>query len=171
MPRKALRSFRPVVDKDSRVLILGTMPGPVALARRQYYGFPGNHFWKIVPRLLGAEKELSYRQKIALLKENRIALWDTIRSCTRVGASDGSIRRAVPNDIAGLVRRYKGIHTIFLNGRMAEKLYRKHFGGRIHLPTRTLPSTSPAHASMPLARKMKHWSAILKCHENRNPWC
>jgi len=51
LKRKILRSFKPVVDENSRVLILGSMPGPEALRKRQYYGFDGNHFWKILPRL------------------------------------------------------------------------------------------------------------------------
>lgn len=168
---ETLRSFRPLADRSSRILILGTMPGPVAQARREYYGFSGNHFWKIVPKLLGVEKDLNYREKRALLKENHLALWDVIRSCTRTGASDSSIRDAVPNDIPGLLKRYPSIRTIFLNGATAERLYRKHFGRSIHLPTMTLPSTSPAHASISLAKKLERWSAILTCHENRNPWC
>jgi hypoxanthine-DNA glycosylase len=166
-----LRSFRPVADARSRVLILGTMPGPVALARRQYYGFPGNHFWPIMGALFGAGLDKAYAERLAILRENRVALWDTIRSCTRPGAADADIACAVPNDIAALVRRHAGIRTIFLNGTTAERLYRKHFGERIRLAAFRLPSTSPAHASMPLAEKIEAWGVIRRFVSNRNPWC
>lgn len=168
---QTLRSFRPIADARSRVLILGSMPGPVALARREYYGFPGNLFWRILPDVLGEPPPRDYREKVALLRRRRIALWDTIRSCTRVGASDGSIRDVVPNDIAGLLKRRPGIGTIFLNGKLAEKLYRAHFGGTLHIAAYYLPSTSPAHASMSYAAKKKAWQAVLPYLENRNPWC
>lgn len=138
------------------------MPGPRALARREYYGFPGNHFWPIMVRLFGAKGPLSYRRKIRLLKENGVALWDTIGSCERVGASDGAIRCAVPNDIPSLIRRYPGIRKIVLNGRLAEKLYRKHSADRIDRPAVALPSTSPAHAAMSFPRKRKAWGVIKR---------
>ncbi|MBI3312427.1 MAG: DNA-deoxyinosine glycosylase [Candidatus Omnitrophica bacterium] len=157
-----LKSFKPLVDRRSRVLILGTMPGPVALARREYYGFPGNHFWPIMARLFGAREPLAYPRKVRLLKKNRVALWDTIASCERAGASDGKIRRVAANDVPALIRRYPGIRVVFLNGRLAEKLYRKHSAHRVRLPTITLPSTSPAHAAMSFQRKLKAWSVVKK---------
>lgn len=153
-------SFKPVIDRRSRVLVLGTMPGPMALAKQEYYGFPGNHFWPIVVRLFGGREPMTYPQKLRLLKKNRVALWDTIRSCERVGASDGRIRCIVPNDIPGLIRRHPGIRVIFLNGRLAEKLYRKYAAARVGLPVVTLPSTSPAHAAMSFPRKLKAWRAV-----------
>lgn len=161
MAKESLQSFKPVIDRRSRVLILGTMPGPVALSKREYYGFPGNHFWPIMARLFGAREPLTYPQKIRLLRKNRVALWDTIASCERMGASDGRIRCVVPNDLPALIRRYPGIRVIFLNGRLAEKLYRKHSTPEIGLPTITLPSTSPAHAAMSFPCKLKVWSACF----------
>jgi hypoxanthine-DNA glycosylase len=160
MPKSLRHSFKPVIDRRSRVLIVGTMPGPVALARREYYGFPGNHFWPILVRLFGAREPLNYARKIRLLRKNRVALWDTIASCERIGASDGRIRRVVPNDIPGLIRRYPGVRIVFFNGRLAETLYRKHGGRTVGLPARTFPSTSPAHAAMSFRRKLKAWSAV-----------
>ena len=41
----------PIADKHSRVLVLGTMPGAMSLAKRQYYGHPRNAFWPIMARL------------------------------------------------------------------------------------------------------------------------
>ncbi len=164
-------SFTPFSDSRSRILILGSIPGPVALKKREYYGFPGNHFWRIFSDLFAGGKTLSYREKKALLRENRVALWDVIGSCRRTGASDSSIRDVKRNDIAGLIRRRRGIRTIFLNGKTAEKLYRRYFGDLIRIPAYYLPSTSPAHASMSYERKKEAWKKILPYLENRNDWC
>ncbi len=137
------------------------MPGPVALRRRQYYGFPGNHFWPIIQKLFAKDdRPLSYPEKIRLLKENRIALWDVIASCRRVGASDSAIHCVTPNRIPQLLKKHQGIRTIFVNGKTAERLFRLHFGEKVNLPVICLPSTSPAHASMSLREKLRRWEII-----------
>ena len=136
------------------------MPGPVALRRRQYYGFPGNHFWTIIEKLFAGGRPLSYPQRIQLLKKNRIALWDVIASCRRVGASDSAIRCATPNRIPQLLKKHPNIRAIFVNGKTAERLFRLHFGEIIQLPLRALPSTSPAHAAMGFKEKLKRWQAV-----------
>lgn len=143
------------------MLILGTMPGPEALRRRQYYGFHGNHFWPVIQALFGAgDRPLSYPEKLRLLKANRIALWDVIASCRRVGASDSAIRRVIPNRIPELLKKYPNIRVIFVNGKTAERLFRLHFGNQVGLPVRELPSTSPAHAAMSFQEKLKRWRVV-----------
>ncbi len=172
---KVLKSFEPIADDRSRILILGSMPGPEALRRRQYYGFGGNHFWPILHNLLTGraiqKRDISYEEKIALLRENHVAVWDVLRSCEREGASDGSIRNMRPNDIPKLLKKYPRIRTIFTNGRLAEKLYRKYFDKVMDKPVFYLPSTSPAHAAMTFKAKERQWRVILKALQNRNPWC
>ncbi len=168
---KCIRSFRPLADSRSRILILGSMPGPEALRKKEYYGFNGNHFWRILPEILGVPQPLSYHEKIELLKNNRIALWDVLETCAREGASDSGIRSEKPNDIIRLIQRYPEIRTIFLNGKTAEKMYRKYFGGRIQIQAYGLPSTSPAHASIRYEKKRDQWRVILKTLANRNPGC
>ncbi len=138
------------------------MPGPVALKRRQYYGFPGNHFWPVIQALFGAARLLSYPQKIRLLKANRIALWDVISSCRREGASDSAITHVTPNEIPQLLKRYPNIQKIFVNGKTADKLFKEHFGEEVKLPVVCLPSTSPAHAAMSFQEKLKRWSVVRK---------
>jgi hypoxanthine-DNA glycosylase len=157
-----LHSFPPIADARSRVLVLGTMPGPEALRRQEYYGFRGNHFWRIMRDLLAGGRELSYADKIELLRQNRIAAWDVLASCERIGAADSAISNAAPNDIPALLARHPGIHTIFCNGTTSARLFARFFGAAIDLPRFQLPSTSPAHATLPYARKRALWTVVVE---------
>lgn len=160
-PKQTLRSFKPIADGNARVLVLGTMPGPVALARREYYGFAGNHFWKILFQYFGVTGPLSYAAKKRLLKQNRIALWDVFKSCEREGALDSAIDCAEHNDIPGLIRKYPNIRLILLNSRTAEKTFLDHFADSVKIPHQYLPSTSPANAGLSYAEKYRLWSHAL----------
>jgi hypoxanthine-DNA glycosylase len=73
----------PIIDDLSRVIILGSMPSEMSLILHQYYGNPRNHFWKIGYSLFGREPHPVYEDRVAFLREKRIALWDVIDSCER----------------------------------------------------------------------------------------
>lgn len=75
-----IESFKPIIDKNSRVLILGTMPGPESLKRRQSYANPRNRFWKIIYRVLRRSEDppSDYEERGRFLRENGIALWDVL---------------------------------------------------------------------------------------------
>lgn len=168
-PPALLRSFAPIADARSRVLVLGTMPGPEALRKQEYYGFKGNHFWRIMIDLLAPGRELAYAEKLALLRSHRIAAWDVLASCSRAGAADSTIRDTSPNDIPGLLARHPGIHTIFCNGTTSARLFARFFGGAVAVPMIALPSTSPAHATMPYATKRAHWTVVIAHARSATP--
>lgn len=156
-----LRCFTPFVHTTSRVLILGSMPGPEALRKQQYYGFEGNHFWTIIPALFGLEKPVRYEDRLALLRRHRIALWDVLGACERIGALDSAIKNPKVNPIPDLLKRFPKIKAVFINGRFAHTLFLKHHGRTIARPVAYLPSSSPANAAMPLPEKIKKWRVIL----------
>jgi len=157
MPQR-LAGLKPVVDRKARILILGSFPGAMSLKKRQYYANKQNHFWNIMSDLFCAEKRrLSYAEKIRLLKKNRIALWDVIKSCLREGSSDNKIKDMELNDIPGLLAKYPNIKTIFFNGCTCEKILAK--DKTIRLKTVCLPSTSPAH-TVSYKSKKKAWANI-----------
>jgi hypoxanthine-DNA glycosylase len=159
--QKTLQSFKPLVDRNSRILILGTIPGPTALRKQEYYGFSGNHFWKIIAHLFGIHQPLTYPEKKKLLQKNWIALWDVFESCVRPGAADSAIQCAELNNIPELLKKYTNIQTIVLNGRTAERIFLRHFAKAVKIPFHYLPSTSPAHAGMSFSEKLKAWSLLL----------
>ena len=91
---------------------------------------------------------------------HRLALWDTLESCTITGASDASIRDVVPNDIAGLLRKAP-IRAVFCNGATAYRIYTKYQQPLTGIPAVRLPSTSPANAACSPARLEELWGAAL----------
>lgn len=60
-------SLKPIVDKDSRVLILGSMPGRKSLELQQYYAHPQNRFWRMLSVLLREDEPLRYEDKKNML--------------------------------------------------------------------------------------------------------
>src|SRR5579883_2253754 len=99
-PREVLkRSFPPIVDARAKILVLGTLPGEESLRRQEYYAHPRNLFWPIVFGLFGAIPPAAYDQRLRLLAERGIALWDVCRAAERDASSDSTIRREVPNAI------------------------------------------------------------------------
>ena len=52
--RKA--GLSPVIDDKTEVLILGSLPSDVSLAKGQYYANPSNDFWKLIGQVLEPER-------------------------------------------------------------------------------------------------------------------
>ncbi|MCD7875141.1 MAG: DNA-deoxyinosine glycosylase [Acidaminococcaceae bacterium] len=143
------QSFAPVAAADSRLLILGSMPGVHSLQLQQYYGHPQNRFWPLLTLLLGYEKVPdTYAEKKQMLLDNRIALWDVLDYCQREGSLDSDITGEQPNDLAGFLKQHPQIHTICCNGGKAAAAFKKYTkqvdlqGITVHC----LPSTSPTNA-------------------------
>lgn len=120
-------SFQPIVDENSKILILGTMPGNKSLKLNQYYANPRNQFWKIMAFLTGEDFSISYEAKIKLLLKNNIAIWDVLMHCEREGSLDVNISDEVPNDFKSLFEKYPNIKSILFNGAKAKALFQKYF--------------------------------------------
>jgi hypoxanthine-DNA glycosylase len=151
--------FPPVYDVDSRVLILGSFPSVKSREGEFYYHHPQNRFWKVLSRILDEPLPLTIEEKKAVLLRNKVALWDVILSCEITGSSDSSIKKAEPNDIAGLLEQTK-IREIYANGGTAYRLYSKYVKPITGRDALKLPSTSPANAACSLERLIEEWSCI-----------
>ena len=156
------QSFAPVCDRQSRILILGSMPGVQSLAAQQYYAHPQNRFWRLLALLFEEPPPQDYAAKLALLHKHRAALWDALAFCERDGSLDSDIKNGRPNDILGLLERCPDIRAVFCNGGKAAAVFKKHFAKRLP-PSVTvyyLHSTSPANARMSLADLAAEWQII-----------
>lgn len=155
-----ISSFAPIVSEDSKILILGSVPGAKSLEMQEYYAHPQNQFWKIIFHLFNENLPSDYVEKLEFLKRKNIALWDVIDTCERKGSLDSEIRNEEANDIQQLLQNYPSIKAIFCNGQKSFKNLQKIMGKESEIPIFVLPSTSPLH-TISFEKKIKEWE-ILK---------
>jgi double-stranded uracil-DNA glycosylase len=153
-------SFAPVVAPDTRVLILGSLPGERSLAAGRYYAHPQNQFWRLVGSAIGRELEaLAYDARLEVLLAARIGLWDTVASATRTSSLDAAIREAEHNPLGEFVATLPDLRAVAFNGATSARIGMAALAGRA-LALLPLPSSSPAYAAMPFAEKRRLWAAI-----------
>jgi len=164
-----IHSFPPIVNRNARILVLGSMPGRESLRARQYYAHPRNAFWRIMEALFDIDANLPYDARCQSLVERHVALWDVLHACTRSSSLDSDIDEAsiIPNDFQQFLTSHQNIQAICFNGAKAETIYQKHVlprlpGDLAQLPLIRLPSTSPAHAALDFQEKLKRWRVILR---------
>lgn len=156
-----ISSFPPIIDHQSEILILGSVPGIRSLEKQQYYGHPQNKFWKIIFELFHEEFTENYPDRIDVLKKNHVALWDVIDSCERKGSLDSEIKNEEANQIPELLEQYPNIRAVFCNGGKSYKNLIKILGKNYRVPIFLLPSTSPLH-TISFERKFEDWKKILE---------
>ena len=154
-------AFAPVYDANSRILILGTMPSPQSVKHGFYYSHPQNRFWPLMSELLNEPLPKTPAEKRALVLRHGIALWDVLASCEIKGASDASIRNAVPNDFESLLKETQ-ISKIYTTGKMAFSLFQRLIAPSIGRDAIYLPSTSPANQALfPWKTLIETWRKLL----------
>lgn len=157
-------SFLPQINKKSKILILGSIPGIKSLEEQKYYAHPQNRFWKIMGLLCKSPDlyKLNYNDKIKILLKNNFALWDVIKFCKREGSLDSNIQAEIPNDIKKLLEDYPNVEKICLNGNKAYSAFKKYFPDLIKkYSCYKMPSTSPANAKYSLNDLYKEWSKSI----------
>lgn len=148
--------FDPVVDNNSEILILGTMPGEQSIKTGEYYASSSNSFWKIMAVIVNEGRMFtSYEEKIKCLLLNHIAIWDVYVSCTREGSADSTISNAKLNDINGFLTKYPNIKKVVFNGAKASKEV------NLSIDSKVAPSSSNALA-IPFKEKLADWRSKLK---------
>ena len=156
-----VHSFEPVYDKDSEILILGTLPSVKSRENNFYYGHKQNRFWKVLATLLKEPVPDTIEEKKAMLLAHRIALWDVIQSCDIKGSSDSSIKNVQPTDI-GMILEKTNVTQIYANGNTAGQLYKRYQFPVTGIEATVLPSTSPANAAWSFDRLCEAWRVILE---------
>jgi TDG/mug DNA glycosylase family protein len=157
----AKTSFPAVADARTRVLILGSLPGEASLQKAQYYAHPQNQFWRLLEPVIGHGLVAApYAERLDLLRAAGVGLWDVIRQARRIGSLDAAIRDHLPNALAEFAATLPALRAIAFNGGKASEIGRRQLGTDSGLALITLPSSSPAHASVPLADKQAAWLAL-----------
>ena len=154
-------SFSPVTDANTRILVLGSLPGAASLAAGRYYAHPRNQFWRLLGDVIGtALVSLPYDERLQVLRAHGVGLWDVIADAEREGSLDAAIRNHKASDLARLVDGLPELRTIGFNGAAAARIGIAALGGRANrYRCITLPSSSPAHA-IPYEAKLTRWREL-----------
>ena len=152
----------PVGSADARLLILGSLPGEASLAAQRYYAHPTNQFWRLLGHAIGAELHaLPYPERLEVLAEHRIGLWDVVASAERAGSLDQAIRAPGHNPIDRLIHDFPELRAVAFNGKAASTTGRKLLGENPRVTLIDLPSSSAAN-TRPFAEKAAEWAKLAR---------
>ncbi len=160
-----VHTFEPVFDSNSEILVLGSFPSVKSRENNFYYEHPQNRFWKVTAAVFSRPVPNTVDKKKCFLLENKIALWDVIKSCEITGSADSTIKSVTPNELSEVLA-VGSIKHIYANGKTAQKLYNKYIKKSTGIEITALPSTSPANAAFSMEKLIKEWSVINE--HNRN---
>lgn len=151
--------LEPWIDKDSEILILGSLPSDVSIQEQAYYQNKShNSFWKLMHDIFGKGDDT----KDFLLK-NHIALWDCLAAANREGNLDANISGGeIPNKIPELLEEYPKIHKIVINGKTTANDYFNKYFKDLHNKVEiiVLPSSSNL-CTMDYEEKLNKWKNKL----------
>ncbi len=155
------RCFDPVVDDNTRLLVLGSLPGELSLARNEYYGNKQNRFWLLMSEVVGRDLvALDYSARLQALLANGVGLWDVVAEAHREGSLDSRIRDHAGNDLLGLIGALPNLAAIAFNGGTAARLGLKALGEHAsRYDIVLLPSSSPAY-TLAYAEKLTVWQCL-----------
>ncbi len=154
-------SLKPIVNNNSRMLILGTMPGKLSHDIGEYYSDKRNKFWNLIYNVFNSEYSYQpYKEKELFVLQNYIAIWDIYSTCIRNGSIDNNIKKAKLNDLPSFLNKYKNINTILFNGKRSFNEYNRNFN-YLNIECKLLPSSSGAH-TLKYEHKLKLWMDIFK---------
>lgn len=156
-----IHPIKPIYNKESKILILGSFPSVKSRENEFFYGHPQNRFWKTAAAVFAEEVPITIEEKREFLLKSKIAVWDVIHSCEITGSSDSSIRdvTVTVNDLTPILSD-SDIKNIYVNGKKAYSLYNKYIKPKIGIEAICLPSTSPANAAWSLDRLIEEWKVI-----------
>jgi len=153
-------SFPPVVDEDTRVLILGSLPGEASLAAAQYYAHPQNQFWRLTGGVTGLDlTSAAYPERLDALLGAGVGLWDVVKSAERMGSLDAAIRNPAANPLAAFVMSLPSLKAVAFNGGTAARIGTRLLAAETDLALIALPSSSPAYTA-PFDAKLAAWLAL-----------
>ncbi|QPH85147.1 DNA-deoxyinosine glycosylase [Campylobacter concisus] len=157
--------FKPIFDKNSKILILGSFPSVVSRKFGFYYANPQNRFWRVLAGILNAPLPTSTDEKINFLLARRIAIYDAAISCEIKGSSDAKMTAVSPANLEPIFSGAR-IVQVFANGGKAHEICEKYLKAKIlnatGKPPLKLPSTSSANANFSFERLVREWTVVVE---------
>ena len=150
-----------IIDSNTKVLILGSLPSDESIRQQKYYANPGNDFWKLISAAMGDDiTGLDYDARIASLKEHGIGLWDVFGAGERKGSMDSGIKEEEVNDFSQLRSIAPNIRLVCFNGKKAGE--GEHILKKLGFATKLLPSSSGANRRYS-EKRILEWKSIFNC--------
>lgn len=154
--------FPPLIDKNTKILVLGTMPGDRSLRTGEYYANPTNQFWKLIFRIFNSGMPVyNYEEKVGLLLKNKIGLWDVLSKAQRTGSLDSNILNEEFNDFHQFFMTYPNVKILIFNGQKPADYFKAKNSLIQDKEYLVLPSTSSANTTRTFDYKLKEWEAAL----------
>ena len=157
--------FKPIFDKNSKILILGSFPSVISRKFGFYYTNPQNRFWRVLAGILNAPLPENTDKKIKFLLSHHSAIYDAAISCEIEGSSDAKMSKIVPANLKPIFKEAK-IRQVYANSGKAYEICKKYLDDEILKATKNevikLPSTSPANAKFSLEKLANEWQVIVK---------
>lgn len=154
------RGFPPVLDKHTGILVLGSLPSDESIRKHQYYGNPGNDFWRLLGQAIGEDLlTLEYEERVRSLRKHRIGLWDVFRAAEREGSLDSEITGSPEvNDFSKLKGCAPELKLVCFNGKKAGKYapILKELG----FETKVLLSSSGANRKFS-GKRAEEWASVF----------
>ncbi|MGF7404999.1 DNA-deoxyinosine glycosylase [Campylobacter concisus] len=155
--------FKPIFDKNSKILILGSFPSVISRKFGFYYTNPQNRFWRVLAAILNAAVPESTDEKIKFLLSHHIAIYDAAISCEIEGSSDAKMSKIIPVNLEPIFSGAR-IAQVFANGGKAYEICKKYLEDEIIKATKNevtkLPSTSPANAKFSFEKLKCEWKVV-----------
>ena len=165
MNKTQTHPFKPIFDKNSKILILGSFPSVVSRKLGFYYANPQNRFWRVLAGILNAPTPTSTDEKINFLLAHRIAIYDAAISCEIKGSSDAKMTTVAPANLEPIFSGARVVQ-VFANGGKAHEICEKYLKAQILNATGRepikLPSTSPANANFNFERLVQEWTVVAE---------
>ena len=157
--------FKPIFDKNSKILILGSFPSVISRKFGFYYANPQNRFWRVLAEILNTNVPESMDEKIKFLLSHHIAIYDAAISCEIKGSSDAKMTDVEPANLEPIFKAAK-ITQVYANGGKAHEICEKYLKTQILNATGKeavkLPSTSPVNANFSFERLVQEWTAVAE---------
>ena len=156
-----LKGFDPVIDKNSKVLILGSFPSVKSREQGFYYANKQNRMWKVLENATKKIVPNDALQRREFLLENNIAMWDVVKECKIIGSSDSDIKEENSVAVAfdKVLNEYDNIKLIICNGKKAHEIFIRFNPDKSAI---CLPSTSSANGRFNMQAWIDALEKVLK---------
>ncbi|PAV12925.1 DNA-deoxyinosine glycosylase [Methanosarcina spelaei] len=156
------QGFPAVVGENTEILIFGSLPGDVSIKKHQYYGHPGNDFWRLLGNIIGEDlQNMSYQNRLETLKRNKIGLWDVFKAGKRKGSEDTKIKDEEINQFSVLKDMAPNLKLVLFNGKKSGEY--EPIIKAMGYETKVLPSSSGANRRSLNSRKSEWEAAFKRC--------